>query len=431
MVMCFLISPIYSSVAIIVMLLLIILLHFRSFPTPWGQISQALIFHQVRKYLLMLDIRKSHVKYWRPQILLMVSNPRQVCELMEFVNDIKKGGLYVLGHVKVGTLDDYPDSDPLAKDYPKWLKLVEILRLKSFVELALTPTVSDGLHQLVRLAGLGGMKVNTVCLGFYDDNTPVDTLARRTVKRRKLFGKADSEIHIDVGETFRKVRESSAPRDVTEEEFVKMIADSLKLQKNICLFRHFNQLDKSAIMSSKGTMYIDVWPVNFFRPETSSYFDNTCLFLLQLACIINMVPGWKSKTCLRVFLFVNAQTENTLQKEQKLEAFLRQLRILAKIQIVSWDSIALTLTREFDLTVSYAESRMQEYNETSSEYLTAVNQLIKSYSSRTVASFLYLPRPPQNVSTHRKYLEQLQGLSDGLPPTVLVHGLHPVTSTTL
>ncbi|XP_070207369.1 solute carrier family 12 member 9-like isoform X2 [Littorina saxatilis] len=433
MIMCFLISAIYTSIALVLMLCLIIVLHIRSLPSTWGSISQALIFHQVRKYLLMLDSRKSHVKYWRPQILLMVANPRQSCQLMDFINDIKKSGLYIIGHVQTGRLDDYP-MDPVNELQPKWLKIVDHLKIKAFVELTVANSVPEGFQQLVRIAGLGGMKPNTVCLGFYDSSSPIDTLVKTRPRKRRFFtrGDAESGTYSEVESFFTDLRKEETHRPLSPTEYVMMIRDSLKMHKNVCLCRHFHLLDKRQLLSSSANSFIDVWPINLFQPQMASFFDNTSLFMLQIACILNMVPSWRARTTLRVFLPVNAATDNTVHKEQKLEMFLRQLRIMARIQVVSWDHLQPYL-EDPSMAVEGEEDgdKIQEYREVPENFVKALNELIVANSSHTAVSFLYLPNPPADPSSYAKYLSQLESLSSNLQPTVFVHGLHPVTSTTL
>lgn len=48
---------------------------------------------------------------------------------MDFVNDLKKSGLYVIGHVKKGRMDDY-QIDPLHDVYPYWLSLIDYLKVR-------------------------------------------------------------------------------------------------------------------------------------------------------------------------------------------------------------------------------------------------------------------------------------------------------------
>ena len=91
----FIVDGISATLVIFCMTFLILLIHYLSPPSKFGDISQLLIYHQVRKYLLRLKLEMS-VKYWRPQILLLCDNPRTSWNLIGFCNHLKKGGLYVL-----------------------------------------------------------------------------------------------------------------------------------------------------------------------------------------------------------------------------------------------------------------------------------------------------------------------------------------------
>ena len=157
------------------------------------------------------------------------------------------------------------------------------------------------------------------------------------------------------------------------------------------------------------------------------------------ANILSQVPAWKKYTQLRVFLCVDAEKDDTLKKERKLDQLLRQLRILGRIKIVTWEHVK----DEFKLSADSAtESETQDAGgvtgipkpcpvHVADEFLHGVNELIKNQCSTTVVTFLYLPRPPRDKCSYPRYLQQLDMITEDLPPAVLVHGVHPVTSTTL
>ncbi|XP_068810463.1 solute carrier family 12 member 9 [Struthio camelus] len=428
-VMMFLISPVSATASLGFLLLLLLALHYLSPSSTWGYISQALIFHQVRKYLLMLDVRKDHVKFWRPQMLLMVQNPRGSARLIDFVNDLKKSGLYVLGHVELQDLDTLP-SDPLQAQQDSWLGLVDKLNVKAFVSLTLAPSVRHGVRQLLFTSGLGGMRPNTLVLGFYDNAAPQDGLAQHPA-----FTSAREEVPL----SFPPVRAPTAPKLLSAREYVGIVADALKMLRNVLLARHLESLDKvwELRRSASPPPSIHVWPVNLLRPDSARYADTCSLFLLQMACVLNMTRAWR-RARLRLFLCVEAGAMPHAQ-EDKLRQLLKDLRIQAQIQLVPWDAVVSLhwqaqrappggpALAEEESTVNFPGNATQ----VSDEYVCAANKLILEQSPAPAVRFLYLPRPPADTGLYPLYLHHLDLLTRDLGPTVLVHGVSAVTSTQL
>uniref|UniRef100_A0A663MZQ2 Solute carrier family 12 member 9 n=1 Tax=Athene cunicularia TaxID=194338 RepID=A0A663MZQ2_ATHCN len=421
-VMMFLISPVSASASLGFLLILLLALHYLSPSSTWGYISQALIFHQVSPYLLMLDVRKDHVKFWRPQMLLMVQNPRGSARLIDFVNDLKKSGLYVLGHVELQDLDTLP-SDPLQPQQDSWLSLVDKLNVKAFVSLTLAPSVRHGVRQLLFTSGLGGMRPNTLVLGFYDDEAPQDGLARHPA-----FTSAREEVPLG----FPPLRAPATPKLLSPREYVGIVADALKMLRNVLLARQLESLDKAWELrrAASPPPTIHVWPVNLLRPDSARYADTCSLFLLQMACVLNMARAWR-RARLRLFLCVEAGAMPHAQ-EEKLRQLLKDLRIQAQIQLVPWDAVtppagAAEEEEEEEGAVNFPANTTQ----VSDEYVCAANKLVLEQSPAPAVRFLYLPRPPADTSLYPLYLHQLELLTRGLGPTVLVHGVSAVTSTQL
>ena len=65
------------------------------------------------------------------------------------------------------------------------------------------------------------------------------------------------------------------------------------------------------------------------------------------------------------------------------------------------------------------------------QYLISVNEFIRQRCVDTAVSFIYLPTPPSESKAYATYLSSLDVITRNLPPTILVHGISPVITTTL
>lgn len=420
-VLMFFINPGYAGVTIVVVVLLFVYLLIRGPATPWGDVSQALIYHQVRKYLLRLDIRKSHVKFWRPEILLMVSNPRSAYNLIDFTNDLKKGGLYVLGHVipkpfNSNTANYYNDQ------LNTWLTFVQISKFKAFVELTVAPSIRAGTQSLLATAGLGGMKPNTLALNFYTTRVPQSTLSNLFVqlsKKPKLIRALIKDQSLErfqaVNDKLPGLRILPEEQELTAKAYVEIIQDAITIGKNVCVMRHFEDLNKKQLRSHP---YIDVWPL---QVKYNAEFSNTFMLVLQLACVLHMKQDWKSHTKIRIFVIV----ENDMGTEKEiLQELLKETRIQASVHMIDppANESFCTFTESFTAGVMMGRSV---------EYHTEINRLIQRYSSSAGVIFTSLPPLPRNMENAEHYLTELDSLSANTPPMVMVFGNMPVMAANI
>jgi solute carrier family 12 (potassium/chloride transporters), member 9 len=353
-----------ASGAVMILLLLITIIHYTTPPKPWGSISEVLIYHQVRKYLLRL--RTEHVKFWRPQILLFVNDPRRGYKLIQFCNSLKKGGLYILGHVIV--TQNFGASVPEArKQQEAWTKYIDFSRIKAFVNVAISPSIEWGSRNIVLSAGLGGMRPNIVVFGIYNlqqfrseqplvdvPSPPPERKAPTNLSsRRRSRSQLKGELPTDA--IFLEKR-----TDV--QSYVMVLEDMiLKLQTNVAIAASFGDLELPNAAEGNTKKYIDLWPIQMSAaivaeqhglPQNiqTSNFD-TYTLILQLGCILNTVPSWKRSYSLRVAVFV--EYESDVEEERlRVTSLLENLRIQAEV-MVFW--LACGTVKSYELIVNDAK----------------------------------------------------------------------------
>ncbi|GAC94804.1 hypothetical protein PHSY_002377 [Pseudozyma hubeiensis SY62] len=355
-------DPAAAGGCILFAVMLFVMIHFFSPPKPWGDVTRNITYHFVRKYLLRLDERKGHVKYWRPQILLLANNPRSEWNLIIFCNSLKKGALYVLGHVLKGEFTECLAE--MRKQQVAWLKLVDLTGIKSFVDVVIAKDEREGARNLILSCGLGGMRPNIVVMGYPSDMRHPAKVARSTygsghrsdgseITIRGLSWPQRQHQAVDVGSLPTDVARRETPIKPTT--YVGIMEDSLALNKALAIAYGFDlmqppvQVKSSSLPKPKHAKqeeerYIDLWPIQIASPDTDeSHAWDTYTMVLHLGTILSLTSSWKSHK-LRVSVFVEHASEMD-EEHKRIRALLDNLRIPASLRVFCLSDQSVTTYR--------------------------------------------------------------------------------------
>uniref|UniRef100_A0A8C1MH82 Solute carrier family 12 member 4 n=1 Tax=Cyprinus carpio TaxID=7962 RepID=A0A8C1MH82_CYPCA len=251
----------------------------------WGDGIRGLSLSAARYSLLRLEAGPPHTKNWRPQLLVLlkldedlhVKYPR----MLTFASQLKAGkGLTIVGSVIQGNfLECYGETQASEQAIKN---MMEIERVKGFCQVVVASKVREGIAHLIQSCGLGGMKHNTVVMGW-----PYGWRQSEDPRAWKTF--------------INTVRCTTAAHL------------ALMVPKNVSFYPSNHE------RFSDG--YIDVWWI---------VHDGGMLMLLPF--LLKQHKVWR-KCKMRIFT-VAQMDDNSIQMKKDLATFLYQLRLEAEVEVV-------------------------------------------------------------------------------------------------
>ncbi|XP_074478906.1 solute carrier family 12 member 6 isoform X4 [Sebastes fasciatus] len=275
----------YAIVAMVIAGMIYKYIEYHGAEKEWGDGIRGLSLSAARYALLRLEEGPPHTKNWRPQVLVLlkldedahVKSPR----LLTFASQLKAGkGLTIVGTVVSGNfLQNYGEA--LAAE--QTLKhLMDKERVKGFCQCIVAQKPREGISHMIQSSGLGGMKPNTVVMGW-----PHAWRQSEDPQAWKTF--------------INTVRVTTAAHL------------ALLVPKNISLF------PSNSEPCTEG--YIDVWWI---------VHDGGMLMLLPF--LLRQHKVWR-KCAMRIFTVAQME-DNSIQMKKDLATFLYHLRIEADVEVV-------------------------------------------------------------------------------------------------
>uniref|UniRef100_A0A671XDI1 Solute carrier family 12 member 6 n=1 Tax=Sparus aurata TaxID=8175 RepID=A0A671XDI1_SPAAU len=302
----------YAIVAMVIAGMIYKYIEYHGAEKEWGDGIRGLSLSAARYALLRLEEGPPHTKNWRPQVLVLlkldedahVKSPR----LLTFASQLKAGkGLTIVGTVVSGNfLQSYGEA--LAAE--QTLKhLMDKERVKGFCQCIVAQKPREGISHMIQSSGLGGMKPNTVVMGW-----PHAWRQSEDPQSWKTF--------------INTVRVTTAAHL------------ALLVPKNISLF------PSNSEPCTEG--YIDVWWI---------VHDGGMLMLLPF--LLRQHKVWR-KCGMRIFTVAQME-DNSIQMKKDLATFLYHLRIEAEVEVVEMVRFSHEKQR-VHVSVSYQAQLVKDRN---------------------------------------------------------------------
>ena len=280
----FLIDPFWAAISIVLMALLHRYIAFHEVEARWGDLQSGIAFERARKSLLRLEQQLYHPKNWRPIILALSGRAWTRPLLAQYGHWFSAGhGILSLGQVITGDINELVDRRSGQEGVLR--KFIETEELEAFPAIVVSNSLSEGVESLVQCHGLGGLRPNTVLLGWPNE-----------IERVPVFF-----------------------------ENVQLIS---KLERSVLALRLPSANNKEKILQDAPQGTIDVWWRGMKNGE----------LMLLLAHLLRQNPEWRSRQ-IRL-LRVIASGAGSQEVTSHLTELTVQARIKAEVVTIVSDDVA-------------------------------------------------------------------------------------------
>lgn len=163
-----LINAVWAVTALVMAAVLYGLIARAEIIVQWGDLDSGLAFQRARNALLRLERERYHPKNWRPIILALSGAAWSRLHIAEYACWLAAGrGIVTLGQVIQGDLEDRLVRRSQAEQLLR--KFIRESALPAFPVAIVEEDIGEGVRALLQCHGIGGLRPNTVLMGWSED----------------------------------------------------------------------------------------------------------------------------------------------------------------------------------------------------------------------------------------------------------------------